>query len=156
MASYPAPPILVECDVSDDANVASAFDALSSDMDGIDIIVHSIAFANREDLGGPFIDTPREGFRLALDISAYSLVSVARHAAPMMKGRGGSIITMTFQASNRVFPGYKRYGAPPRPLLKTRSANSPGTLAETTFASTPSAPVPLTPSHPASSVDTET
>ena len=79
-------------------------------MDGIDIIVHSIAFANREDLGGPFIDTPREGFRLALDISAYSLVSVARHAAPMMKGRGGSIITMTFQASNRVFPGYNVMG----------------------------------------------
>ena len=105
-----SPPVLVECDVSDDANVQGAFDALCAEMDGIDIIVHSIAFANREDLGGPFIDTPREGFRLALDISAYSLVSVARHAAPMMKGRGGSIITMTFQASNRVFPGYNVMG----------------------------------------------
>ena len=103
-------PVLVECDVSDDANVESAFDALASEIDGIDVIVHSIAFANREDLGGPFIDTPREGFRLALDISAYSLVSVARHAAPMMKGRGGSIITMTFQASDRVFPGYNVMG----------------------------------------------
>ncbi len=105
-----APPILVECDVSDDANVRSAFESLGSEMEDIDIIVHSIAFANREDLGGPFIDTPREGFRLALDISAYSLVSIARHAAPMMKGRGGSIITMTFQASNRVFPGYNVMG----------------------------------------------
>ena len=105
-----SPPVLVECDVSDDANVESAFDALASEIDGIDVIVHSIAFANREDLGGPFIDTPREGFRLALDISAYSLVSVARHAAPMMKGRGGSIITMTFQASDRVFPGYNVMG----------------------------------------------
>ena len=105
-----SPPVLVECDVSDDANVESAFDSLASEIDGIDVIVHSIAFANREDLGGPFIDTPRDGFRLALDISAYSLVSVARHAAPMMKGRGGSIITMTFQASDRIFPGYNVMG----------------------------------------------
>ena len=104
------PPFLIECDVSDDANVQNAFQTLGSHMDGIDIIVHSVAFANREDLGGPFIDTPREGFRLALDISAYSLISVARHAAPMMKGRGGSIITMSFQASNRVFPGYNVMG----------------------------------------------
>ncbi len=105
-----SPPVLVECDVSDDANVETAFETLGSEMDAIDIIVHSIAFANREDLGGPFIDTPREGFRLALDISAYSLVSLARHAAPMMRDRGGSIITMTFQASSRVFPGYNVMG----------------------------------------------
>ena len=105
-----ASPMLVECDVSDDANLQRAFDTLASEMDGIDIIVHSIAFANRDDLGGPFINTSREGFSLALDISAYSLVSVAQHAAPMMKGRGGSIITMTFQASDRVFPGYNVMG----------------------------------------------
>ena len=103
-------PLLVECDVSEDANVQSAFETLGSSMDGLDIIVHSIAFANREDLGGPFIDTPRDGFRLALDISAYSLVSVAKNAAPMMEERGGSIITMTFQASSRVFPGYNVMG----------------------------------------------
>ena len=105
-----SPPILVECDVSDDANVDTAFRTLASELDAIDIIVHSIAFANREDLGGPFIDTPREGFRLALDISAYSLVSVASRAAPLMRDRGGSIITMTFQASSRVFPGYNVMG----------------------------------------------
>ena len=56
-----SPPILVECDVSDDANVEGAFESLGTEMDGIDIIVHSIAFANREDLGGPFIDTPKGG-----------------------------------------------------------------------------------------------
>ncbi len=103
-------PALVECDVSDDSNVERAFAELADQMGGLDIVVHSIAFANREDLGGPFIDTPREGFRVALDISAYSLVSVARHAAPLMKDRGGSIVTMTFQASGRVFPGYNVMG----------------------------------------------
>ena len=103
-------PTLIECDVSDDASVASAFEELESEVGGIDIVVHSIAFANRDDLGGPFIDTPREGFRIALDISAYSLVSVARAAAPLMKENGGSIVTMTFQASERVFPGYNVMG----------------------------------------------
>jgi enoyl-[acyl-carrier protein] reductase I len=103
-------PTLIECDVSDDASVASAFGELESEVGGIDIVVHSIAFANRDDLGGPFIDTPREGFRIALDISAYSLVSVARAAAPLMKENGGSIVTMTFQASERVFPGYNVMG----------------------------------------------
>ena len=103
-------PTLIECDVSDDASVASAFGELESEVGRIDIVVHSIAFANRDDLGGPFIDTPREGFRIALDISAYSLVSVARAAAPLMKESGGSIVTMTFQASGRVFPGYNVMG----------------------------------------------
>ena len=87
-----------------------AFEKLESEVGGLDVVVHSIAFANRDDLGGPFIDTPREGFRVALDISAYSLVSVARAAAPLMKENGGSIVTMTFQASSRVFPGYNVMG----------------------------------------------
>ena len=103
-------PALIECDVSDDASVERAFEKLESEVGGLDVVVHSIAFANRDDLGGPFIDTPREGFRVALDISAYSLVSVARAAAPLMKENGGSIVTMTFQASSRVFPGYNVMG----------------------------------------------
>ena len=103
-------PTLIECDVSDDTSIERAFEKLESEVGGLDIVVHSIAFANRDDLGGPFIDTPREGFRIALDISAYSLVSVARAAAPLMKENGGSIVTMTFQASGRVFPGYNVMG----------------------------------------------
>ena len=78
---------------------------LGEDMGTVDIIVHSIAFANRDDLGGRFVDTGREGFRLALDVSAYSLVAIARYGMALMTG-GGSIITMTYQASERVFPGY--------------------------------------------------
>lgn len=100
---------LIECDVSDDANVAAAFDSVGEAFGGLDIVVHSIAFANRDDLGGPFVDTDREGFRLALDISAYSLLPIARCAAPLMRD-GGSILTLTFQAANRVFPGYNVMG----------------------------------------------
>ena len=100
---------LIECDVSSDDNVAAAFDAAAREHGGVDVIIHSIAFANRDDLGGRFIDTGREGFRLALDISAYSLLPVARYGAPLMTG-GGSIVTLTFQASERVFPGYNVMG----------------------------------------------
>lgn len=100
---------LIECDVSDDANVAAAFDSVGEAFGSLDIVVHSIAFANRDDLGGPFVDTDREGFRLALDISAYSLLPIARSAAPLMRN-GGSILTLTFQAANRVFPGYNIMG----------------------------------------------
>ena len=100
---------LVECDVSSDGNVAAAFESVGEQPGGLDIIVHSIAFANRDDLEGRFVDTKREGFRLALDISAYSLVSIARYGSHLMK-EGGSIVTMTFQAANRVFPGYNVMG----------------------------------------------
>ena len=102
--------MLVECDVSSDENVAVAFEKVGEAFGSIDIIVHSIAFANRDDLGGKFMMTEREGFRVALDISAYSLVSIARHASPLMLENGGSIITLTFQAANRVFPGYNVMG----------------------------------------------
>lgn len=97
--------ITVECDVSDENNVKSAFETVRGNCETLDIVVHSIAFAQRDDLGGRFIDTDREGFRLALDISAYSLVSIARNAAPLMRN-GGSMLTMSFMAAERVFPGY--------------------------------------------------
>ena len=100
---------LIECDVSDDANVEAAFGQAGDALGGLDVIVHSIAFANREDLGGRFIDTGREGFRIALDISAYSLVSISRYGTPLMTG-GGSIVTLTFQAAERAFPGYNVMG----------------------------------------------
>ena len=97
--------ITVECDVSDENNVESAFETVRGNCETLDIVVHSIAFAQRDDLGGRFIDTDREGFRVALDISAYSLVSIARNAAPLMTN-GGSMLTMSFMAAERVFPGY--------------------------------------------------
>ena len=102
--------LLLECDVSSDDNVAAAFERLGRELGGLDIVVHSIAFAERDDLGGRFVDTGREGFLVALEISAYSLVSIARYAAPLMAERDGSIVTLTFQASTRVFPGYNVMG----------------------------------------------
>jgi len=95
----------IECDVSSETNVEKAFSKIDDVADQIDIVVHSIAFAEKDDLGGRFIDTNREGFRLALDISAYSLVSIARHASTRMTN-GGSIIAMSFMAAEKVFPGY--------------------------------------------------
>ena len=103
-------PLLVQCDVSSDANIEAAFDWLNDEAGGLDIIVHSIAFANRDDLGGRFVDTGREGFQVAMEISAYSLVAIARYGSPLMKANGGSILTLTFQASTRVFPGYNIMG----------------------------------------------
>ncbi len=100
---------IIECDVSADENVEAAYEQVGRELGALDVVVHSIAFADRADLGGPFIKTGREGFRLALDVSAYSLLPVARYAAPLMS-RGGSIVTMTFQASTRVFPGYNVMG----------------------------------------------
>lgn len=101
--------VLIECDVSDDKNVEAAYQQLGTAFGKLDTIVHSIAFANREDLGGEYMKTDREGFRLALDISAYSLIPVVRYAAPLMND-GGSVVAMTFQASERVFPGYNVMG----------------------------------------------
>ena len=101
---------LIECDVSSDESVEGAFGRVAEEFGQLDIIVHSVAYAQREDLGGRFVDTPREGFRVALDISAYSLVSIARYGSPLMTGGGGSIVSLTFMASRRVFPGYNIMG----------------------------------------------
>ena len=103
--------LLLECDVSNDDQIASVFGEIAQRFGGLDFLVHSVAYAVREDLGGDFSMTNREGFRIALDVSAYSLLPLVRHAAPLMdKNGGGSIVTMTFQASQRVFPGYNIMG----------------------------------------------
>ncbi len=103
-------PFLVECDVASDEALDTAFENIKNELGSLDIVVHSIAFANRDDLGGPFVDTSREGFAVALDVSAYSLVPIARYGAPLMAEDGGSILTLTFQASTSVFPGYNVMG----------------------------------------------
>ena len=97
--------MLIECDVSSDDNIAEAFRHIGGEMNQLDVVVHSIAFANRDDLGGSFVRTGREGFRLALDVSAYSLIPIARNATELMKEHGGSLVAMTFLAAERVFRG---------------------------------------------------
>ena len=102
---------MLECDVGDDALIEAVFREAEERLGRLDILVHSVAFANREDLGGDFSELSREGFRAALDISAYSLVPLVRHAAPLMeKGGGGSVVTLSFLAAERVFPGYNVMG----------------------------------------------
>jgi len=99
------------CDVLDDAQVDAAFERVDREFGGLDILVHSIAFAPREALEGLFIDTSRDAFRTAMDISVYSLIQLAQKAAPLMEKRGGgSIVTMTYLGSDRVFPKYNVMG----------------------------------------------
>lgn len=98
-----------QCDVSDDQQIQAAADLVREKWGDLDILVHSIAFANREDLGGRFIDTSRDGFRLALEVSAYSLVGLARAFEPLLHD-GSSILTMTYYGSTKIIPGYNVMG----------------------------------------------
>ncbi len=100
---------LIECDVAQDDHLPRAFAALKERFGSLDMAVHSIAYALREDLEGNFYDTSRLGFRTALEISAFSFIPIAKHAAELMQS-GGSIITMTFNASQQVYPGYNVMG----------------------------------------------
>ena len=101
--------LALPCDATDDDEIVSVFERVSEAFGDISFLVHSIAYANREDLTGQFSATGREGFRLALEVSAYSLLPLIRCAAPIMPD-GGSVLTMTFQASQRVYPGYNVMG----------------------------------------------
>ena len=103
-------PLLLPCDVTREEEIKAALDGVTKQMGSLSVLVHSIAFAQRDDLGGDFSKTSREGFGIALEVSAYSLVALARYAAPVMEKEGGSIVTLTFQASERVFPGYNVMG----------------------------------------------
>jgi enoyl-[acyl-carrier protein] reductase I len=94
-----------QCDVSNDAEIEAVFASIQQKFDKIDIMVHAVAFAPPADLRGEFINTTREGFRIALDISVYSLIAVSRAAAPLMT-EGGSIITLSFFAAEKVVPNY--------------------------------------------------
>jgi enoyl-[acyl-carrier protein] reductase I len=94
-----------QCDVSSDEQIETLFAALKEKYGKLDILVHAIAFAPAAELHGEFIDTTREGFRIALDVSAYSLIAVSRGAAPLMTD-GGSIMTLSFYAAEKVVPNY--------------------------------------------------
>jgi enoyl-[acyl-carrier protein] reductase I len=110
-ATLPTPPVLLPCDVADDAQVAAAFDAVDREFGGLDFLVHGVAFAPREALAEPFLKTSREAFRIALDVSAYSLVALASAAAPLMDKRGGgSIVTLSYLGAERVFTNYNVMG----------------------------------------------
>ena len=104
-------PLLVPCDVSRDEDITRLFDALGEQLDGLDFLVHGAAFAPREALSAPFLETSREAFRIAMDVSAYSLVALSRGAAPLLaKKGGGSILTLSYLGADRVFPNYNVMG----------------------------------------------
>ena len=97
------------CDVQDDAQIATVFDRWREQHGELDILVHALAFAKREDLEGGFIGTSRDGFALALDVSAYSLVALARAARPLLRP-GSSILTLTYYGSEKVVANYNVMG----------------------------------------------
>lgn len=101
--------IVEDLDVSQDQQIAETFSRISQKWDSLDILIHSVAFANREDLNGRFVDTSRAGFQLALDISAYSLVALAKPAEKLMKN-GGTILTLSYEGATRVVPNYNVMG----------------------------------------------
>jgi enoyl-[acyl-carrier protein] reductase I len=105
-------PLVTACDVRADEDVARVFSEVGDVFDGgLDVLVHSVAFAAAEDLEGRFTDTPRDRFWLALDVSAYSLVACARAAEPLMEAAGGgSILTMTYLGGERTVPHYNVMG----------------------------------------------
>jgi enoyl-[acyl-carrier protein] reductase I len=106
-----SPALVLPCDVSSDDEIAAVFSRIEQDFGGLDFVVHGAAFARKEELLEPFVNTSREGFRTALDISAYSLIALARHAVPLMEKRGGgSIVTLSYLGSQRVFQNYNVMG----------------------------------------------
>ena len=105
-------PLVTGCDVRSDEDIARVFSEVGEAFDGgLDLLVHSVAFAAAEDLEGRFVDTPRERFWTALDVSAYSLVACARAAEPLFESRGGgAIVTMTYLGGERAVPHYNVMG----------------------------------------------
>lgn len=103
--------IVLPCDVTRDSDISALFEQLGSHWDGLDILVHSIGFAPREALQGAFLDgLTRENFALAHDISSYSLAALAKAARPMMQGRGGAILTLTYLGAERSLANYNVMG----------------------------------------------
>jgi enoyl-[acyl-carrier protein] reductase I len=101
--------LVFPCDVTDDANIDAAFELLRSHWDGLDFLVHSIAYADKAFLRGRYLDTPRAAFLQAMDISCYSFMAVAQRALPLMR-RGGSLLTMTYMGAEKWVPHYNAMG----------------------------------------------
>ena len=102
--------LLLDVDVTDDASLDAAFAALADRWDRLDFLVHAIAFSDKSELTGRFLNTSRANFKHSLDISAYSFIEVARRAYPLMKAGGGTMLTLTYQGSNKVVPNYNVMG----------------------------------------------
>ena len=103
--------IVIPCDVATDESIEAAFKQLGEHWDGLDIVIHSIAFAPKEQLSGSIVDnTTREGSQIAHDISAYSFLALARYAKPMMQGRNGSLLALSYLGAVAAIPNYNVMG----------------------------------------------
>jgi enoyl-[acyl-carrier protein] reductase I len=103
-------PLLLPCDVTRDEDLTAVAEAVRREFSGLDFVVHAVAYALREELDGEFLNTSREGYRVAQDVSSYSLTALARATAPLMEGRGGSLVTLTYLGGERVVPHYNVMG----------------------------------------------
>ncbi len=103
-------PLVLPCDVTKDEDIAAVFARIKEEFGGLDFVVHGVAFALKEELEGEYLKTSREGYRIAQDISVYSLTAIAREAAPLIEGRNGSILTLTYLGGEQVIPGYNVMG----------------------------------------------
>lgn len=104
-------PLVLPLDVTDDSHIAAVYQEIDRTFGGLDFVVHGAAYATRDDLVNPFVQTSRDGFKMALDVSAYSLIALSRGALPLMEKRGGgSILTLTYLGSERVFETYRVMG----------------------------------------------
>ena len=101
--------IIVPCDVEDEASMDAVFDALKREWGGVDFVVHAIAYSDKEELKGRYLDTSRANFSRTLDVSCYSFTAIARRAQPLMT-EGGSLLTLTFAGAERVMPNYNVMG----------------------------------------------
>ncbi len=103
-------PLILPCDVTKDEDIDALAASVKKELGSLDFVVHAVAYALREELDGEFVNTSREGYRIAQDISSYSLTAVARRAVPLMEGRGGSIVTLSYLGGERVVPHYNVMG----------------------------------------------
>lgn len=102
--------MILPCNVTSDEEIKGVFSELAKVWDGVDIVIHAIAFANKEELKGTILSTTREGFATAMDISVYSFLGIMKEALPMMKGRNSAALTLTYHGAAKVFPGYNVMG----------------------------------------------
>lgn len=109
-ATLPGETPCIECDVTNDVSLDAAFDEVKIRFGSLDFVVHSVAFARKEELSGGYSQTSRDGFHFAHDVSTYSFTAVARRGAALMEGRAGSMITLTYIGAERVIPNYNVMG----------------------------------------------
>lgn len=102
--------IMLDVDVTDDASLDAAFEALRARWDTLDFVIHAVAYADKSELSGRILDTSRENFKTSMEISAYSLIEVTRRAHPMMVENGGTVLTLSYLGAERVTPNYNVMG----------------------------------------------